>query len=149
VTAPSTTRPNLDDLQGERKFSPLGAFGASKAAELLFTYALARRLEGRGIAVSAYHPGIMKTDLNSTAPAPVRLVAGVINLFAGRPPGVAAQALVELATTEEPAGTNGQLLHEGKVITAPFIEDRELQNSLWKITCGLVGVEDTVLITLA
>ena len=31
VTAPSTTRPDLDDLQGERKFSLLGAFGASKA----------------------------------------------------------------------------------------------------------------------
>src|SRR2546426_10012925 len=49
VTAPSTTRPNLNDLQGERKFSSLGAFGASKAADLPFTYALARRLGGEGL----------------------------------------------------------------------------------------------------
>jgi len=68
VTAPSTTRPNLDDLQGERKFSSLGAFGASKAADLLFTYALARRLGGRGITANAYHPGIMKTNPQSHGP---------------------------------------------------------------------------------
>src|SRR2546422_6066206 len=86
VTAPSTTRPNLDDLQGEQKFSSLGAFGASKAADLLFTYALARRLRGRGITANAYHPGIMKTNLNRTAPIPIRLVAGAMNRIAGATP---------------------------------------------------------------
>jgi len=144
VTAPSTTRPNLDDLQGERRFSPLSAFGASKASQLLFTYALARRLEGRGVTVSAYHPGIMKTDLNRTAPAPARLIAGMINLFAGKPPSVAAEGLVNLATSEVPAETSGRLVHDGKMITAPFIEDKDLQDGLWRISCGLVGVEETI-----
>ena len=144
VTAPSTTRPNLDDLQGERKFSPLGAFGASKASQLLFTYSLARKLEGRGVTVCAYHPGIMKTDLNSTAPAPARLIASVINLFAGKPPSLAAEGLAKLATSENPAETNGQLVRNGKIMKAPFIEDKDLQDSLWRISCGLVGVEETV-----
>lgn len=144
VTAPSTTRPNLGDLQGERKFSPLRAFGASKASQLLFTYALARRLEGRGVTVSAYHPGIMKTDLNRTAPAPARLISGMINLFAGKPPSVAAEGLVNLATSEVPAETSGRLVHDGKIIRAPFIEDKGLQDGLWRISCGLVGVEETV-----
>jgi len=106
VTAPSTTRPNLDDLQGERKFSSLGAFGASKAADLLFTYALARRL-GRGITANAYHPGIMKTSLNRTAPTPIRLVAGVMNRFAGATPERASEGLVQLAISVQFADTNG------------------------------------------
>src|SRR2546427_7194559 len=93
VTAPSTTRPDLDDLQGERKFSSLGAFGASKAADLLFTYVLARRLGGRGITANAYHPGIMKTNLNRTAPTPIRLVAGLMNRFAGATPERASEGL--------------------------------------------------------
>ena len=44
VTAPSTTQLDFDDLQGARKFSALRAFGASKMCNLLFTFALARRL---------------------------------------------------------------------------------------------------------
>jgi len=58
VTAPATTEPDFDDLQGERKFSSIRAFGSSKALDLVFTYALASRLEGRGVTVNAYHPGI-------------------------------------------------------------------------------------------
>jgi NAD(P)-dependent dehydrogenase (short-subunit alcohol dehydrogenase family) len=144
VTAPSTTRPDLDDLQGERKFSSMSAFGESKAADLLFTYALARRLEGRGVTVNAFHPGIMKTGLNRTAPGAVKLIGGMMNLFAGKPPMVAAEALVKLATSEEFAQTNGLLIHGGKPISAPFIDERELQESLWKVSCGLVGVEETL-----
>jgi len=144
VTAPSTVRPDLDDLQGERKFSPLHAFGASKAAELLLTYALAGRLAGRGIAVNAYHPGIVKTNLNRTAPAPVRLVTAVMNVFAAAPPERASEGLMQLATSAEFAKFNGRLVHKGKPITAPFIEDKDLQDRLWKVSCGLVGVEETL-----
>src|SRR2546428_2957461 len=144
LTAPSTTRPNLDDLQGERKFSSLGAFRASKAADLLFTYSLARRLRGRGITANAYHPGIMKTNLNRTAPTPIRLVAGVINLFAGATPERASEGLVRLATSVQFADTNGQLMHGGKAITAPFIGDRDLQDSLWKASCRLARVQETI-----
>ena len=144
VTAPSTTRPNLDDLQEERKFSSLGAFGASKAADLLFTYALARRLRGREITANAYHPGIMKTNLNRTAPTPVRLVAGVVNRFAGATPERASEGLVQSATSVQFADTNGQLIHGGKAITAPFIGDRDLQDSLWKASCSLARVQETI-----
>jgi NAD(P)-dependent dehydrogenase (short-subunit alcohol dehydrogenase family) len=144
VTAPSTTKPDLDDLQGGKKFSSLGAFGASKAADLLFTYALARRLEGRGVTVNAYHPGIVKTDLNRTAPGAVKLIGGVMNLFAGRPPAVAAEDLVKLATSDEFTQTSGLLLHRSKPISAPLVDDTNLQEKLWKISCGLVGVEETL-----
>jgi len=144
VTAPSTTRPNLDDLRGERKFSSLGAFGASKAADLLFTYALARRLGGRGITANAYHPGIMKTNLNRTAPTPIRLVAGVLNRLAGATPERASEGLVQLATSVQFADTNGQLMHGGKAMTAPFIGDKDLQDSLWKASCSLARVQETI-----
>src|SRR5204863_9803631 len=42
LTAPSSTRLDFDDLQGEKKFSGLSAFGASKACNLLFAFKLAR-----------------------------------------------------------------------------------------------------------
>lgn len=144
VSAPSTTRPDLDDLQGERKFSALNAFGASKASDLLFTYALARKLAGRGITVNAYHPGVMKTKLNDTAPTPIRLIGEALNLFAGKTPEKASEGLVDLATSPQFADVNGKLFHGGKAINAPFIEDTELQDRLWKASCNLVGVEESV-----
>jgi NAD(P)-dependent dehydrogenase (short-subunit alcohol dehydrogenase family) len=144
VTAPSTTRPDLDDLQGERKFSALNAFGASKASDLLFTYALARKIADRGVTVNAYHPGVMKTNLNRSAPTAIRLVGGVIGLFVGKTPERASEGLVELATSAQFVDASGQLIHDGKAIEAPFIDDTELQDRLWKTSCNLAGVDESV-----
>jgi NAD(P)-dependent dehydrogenase (short-subunit alcohol dehydrogenase family) len=144
VTAPSTVKPNLDDLQGERKFSSMGAFGASKAADLLFTYALARRLEGTGTVVNAYHPGIVKTNLNRTAPATVRLIGGLLSTFGGSTPEHAADGLLQLATSDQLADIRGKLVHQGRVVKAPFIDDVDLQEHLWKVSCSMAGVSETV-----
>jgi len=144
VTAPATTRPNLEDLQSERKFGALNAFGASKAAVLLFTYALAQRLEGRGITVNAYHPGVVKTGLMREAPAPVRLVSGVMNLLAGRSPDKAAEGLVQLAISEEFRATNGRLMHDGKSISAPLKDEKDLQERLWRASSALVGLPEVL-----
>ena len=86
----------------------------------------------------------MKTNLNRTAPTPIRLVAGVINRFAGATPERASEGLVQLATSVQFADTNGQLMHGGKAITAPFIGDKDLQDRLWKATCSLARVQETI-----
>src|SRR5208283_2544445 len=48
---------NSDDLQGRARYRGWGAYGQSKLANLLFTYELARRLQGSGMTVNALHPG--------------------------------------------------------------------------------------------
>ena len=57
ISAPSGTKLDFDDLQGERRFRSLTNFGASKAADLLFTFELARRLDGTGVTANAIHRG--------------------------------------------------------------------------------------------
>ncbi|PRC45575.1 short-chain dehydrogenase, partial [Mycobacterium sp. ITM-2017-0098] len=65
VTVASMAHRNLadihfDDLQWERKYNRVAAYGQSKLANLMFTYELQRRLAAKGaptIAVAA-HPGI-------------------------------------------------------------------------------------------
>lgn len=142
VTAPSTTEPNFDDLQYERKFGAIGAFGASKAENLLFTYALARRLEGQRVTVNAYHPGIMRTNLMNDAPAAMRILTGLMKLFVGKPPEHAAEGLVQLASESQFDSFNGKLIHDGKAIKAPFAEDTDTQERLWQISSRLVGLTD-------
>lgn len=74
ITAPATTRIDFDDLQAEHRYRAFQVFGASKTAELMFTFELARRLEGTGITVNAVHPELVRTDLMHEAPAPFRFV---------------------------------------------------------------------------
>ena len=49
---------HFDDLQWERGYSRVGAYGQAKLANLLFTYELQRRLAPRGTTIAvAAHPG--------------------------------------------------------------------------------------------
>jgi NAD(P)-dependent dehydrogenase (short-subunit alcohol dehydrogenase family) len=144
VSAPSSIMPDFDDLQGERAFGSIGAFGASKAALLLFTYALARRLEGRGVTANAYHPGIVRSNLVRGAPAAVRVVTGVLNVFMGVSPKRAAKGLVHLASSADFEGTTGALVHDGKKMKAPFSDDIEAQDRLWRLSCELTGLPEEV-----
>src|SRR5262245_9747245 len=63
-------RINFDDLQGERSYSRVAAYGQSKLANLLFTYELHRRLSGAGTTIAvAAHPGLANTELTRNSPA--------------------------------------------------------------------------------
>lgn len=139
VSAPATTAPDPDDLDGERHFSPVRAFGRSKAAELMFTYALARRGLARGISVCAYHPGVTRTALMKGAPLLMRGIGAVMNLTA-RTPERTAEGLIDLALSPAFEGMTGKLLHDGKPMKAPFIDDSEAQERLWSASERLVGI---------
>ncbi len=144
VSAPSSIMPDFDDLQGERAFGSIGAFGASKAALLLFTYALASRLQGRGVTVNAYHPGIVRTNLVRGAPPAVRAITAVLNVFMGVSPKRASKGLVHLASSAEFEGTTGALIHDGKKMKAPFSDDVEAKDRLWRLSCELTGLPQEV-----
>jgi NAD(P)-dependent dehydrogenase (short-subunit alcohol dehydrogenase family) len=138
VAAPATTRLDFDDLQGERRFRALSAFGRTKLANLLFTFALARRLAGTGVAVNAYHPGIVRTDLMREAPPPMRWLTGPLNPFA-RTPEQAATGLVRLAASNA-HGVSGRLFHDEKPISvSAYARDERVQERLWATSVRLVG----------
>ena len=133
VTAPSTVAPDPEDLESSRRFRAVTAFGRTKAAELMFTYALARRLGGQGVTVNAYHPGVTRTELMRHAPAPIRALGIALSVTA-RTPERAAEGLVELALSPRFEHTTGRLIHDGKSIKAPFAEDVAAQEALWEAT---------------
>jgi NAD(P)-dependent dehydrogenase (short-subunit alcohol dehydrogenase family) len=139
VTAPSTTRIVFEDLQGERKFSAMHAFGASKAANLLFTYELARRLTGTNVTVNAFFPGLVKTPLMREAPVPLRW----LNPLFGRSPESVAQSLVYYASSPEVQTMTGMFFNkDGKSIaSSPYTRDREVQRRLWETSLRLAPVD--------
>src|SRR5437763_11599826 len=58
----ATVSLEFDNLQGEKKYANLRNYGQAKLALLLWTYELARRLEGTGVTVNALHPGITASN---------------------------------------------------------------------------------------
>src|SRR6516165_3967256 len=64
-------RINFGDLQGERSYRRVAAYGQSKLANLMFTYELHRRLwHGmRATIAVAAHPGLAGTELTRNSPA--------------------------------------------------------------------------------
>ena len=61
-------RIDFDDLQGERDYSGARAYNQSKLANVMFTYQLARRLQGAGVTANALHPGVVSTSFGAEDP---------------------------------------------------------------------------------
>ena len=59
---------NFNDLESEQSYKPWGAYGQSKLANILFTHALAKRLEGTSVTTNALHPGMVRTNLAQHLP---------------------------------------------------------------------------------
>lgn len=89
-----------DDLQGEKKWSSWGAYSKSKLANVLFTRALARRLEGSGVVANCLHPGVIRTRLGRGTALPIRIGWRVASTFF-KSPVTGAETIVHLAASEE------------------------------------------------
>ncbi len=135
LSAPSTTKLDLADLQGEKHFSALHAFGATKTADLLFTYKLAARLKGTGISSNALFPGVMRTDLMRNAPLPARLITRLM----GRDPKRAAERVCSLSSSKDLEGKTGVFFkrkEEGQ--SSDYSRNPYVQSKLWELSSKLV-----------
>ena len=137
LAAPSGTKLDFQDLQHEHTFRSLSAFGASKAADLLFTFELARRLDGTGVTANAVHPGLVHSNLMNAAFAPLR--------WAIRPfestPEKAATAIVPLVLDPAFADQTGKFFHKAKAIDPPAsTRDMDTARRLWETCAELTGL---------
>ena len=136
VAAPSTAVLNFDDLQARHHFSFLDSFGASKMANLLYTYELARRQEGTGVSVNAVHPGLVKSALMKETPLLMRLLLQLISA----PPQGAGEALAHLALAPELADVSGKFFTGGKEIQSnAYSHGRKNQSRLWDASMALTN----------
>jgi retinol dehydrogenase 14 len=120
-----------DNLQGEKRYDPLGAYALSKLANVLFTAELARRLRGRGVTVNALHPGVVST----------RMVREAFGGHGPDSPADAAQPTVHLALGPEHAGTSGSYFARGRLArTHPLAGERSVTARFYERSCQLVGV---------
>ncbi len=138
VTAPATTRVDIERLLNRARFDARYAFGATKAANLMFTFELARRAKRWDVRANAFHPGLVRSELMREAPKLVRFLARLIS----RSPDRAAHDLVDLALSPAYAGTTGWFFKGGRRIDPPKQTlDIGQQSMLWKRSAELVALE--------
>jgi NAD(P)-dependent dehydrogenase (short-subunit alcohol dehydrogenase family) len=138
VAAPSTTRVEMERLMSKQGFRAMHTFGATKAANLMITFELARRAKRWDVRANAFHPGLVRSDLMRDAPRAIRLAT---RLISGSPER-AAQDLADLATSAAFAGTTGWLFKGTRRIDPPkATQNLEAQSALWLRTAELVELE--------
>jgi NAD(P)-dependent dehydrogenase (short-subunit alcohol dehydrogenase family) len=132
---------DFDDLMGEGTYSGQGAYNQSKLANVMFTYELARRLEGSGVTATALHPGMTSTGFGAedTARGWGPLIA-VMRPFM-RTPQKGAETSVYLAGSPQAQGLTGQYFVDRKPKQSSDISyDARAAARLWQVSTDLVGL---------
>jgi NAD(P)-dependent dehydrogenase (short-subunit alcohol dehydrogenase family) len=119
----------IDDLAFARGWDAYDAYAASKLANILFTRALAKRLEGTRVTANALHPGVIDTKL---------LHAGFA--MKGAPVEQGARTSVYLATSDKVAGVSGKYFIDCRDKTpSRAARDDGLAEALWSESEGLLA----------
>jgi NAD(P)-dependent dehydrogenase (short-subunit alcohol dehydrogenase family) len=133
-------RLDLADLVRPREWSPLSAYGRSKLCNILFTHALARRLDPREVTAACLHPGVVATAIGDRAGGLAGFGWHLIKPFLTSPEKGAATSLF-LATVADPTPFHGAYVI-GRRIAEPdsAARDDRLGEALWTESARLVGL---------
>ena len=130
----------IDDLNSERRYKAMRVYGKSKACNILFTYELARRLEGTGVTVNACHPGAVATGLGTNNGAFATRLTKFLGKFF-RTPAQGAATSVRLAVAPELGTVSGQYFANQKPArSSALTRDLALQRRVWDESARLTGL---------
>lgn len=105
---------NFNDLQIERNYGWLKAYGQSKLALVMFTRELAKKLSGTGVTAYSLHPGAVATNIWSCPAGAAGFFMAIPKLFM-RSPRKGAETVVYLATAEGIEKYSGEYFDNKKV----------------------------------
>ncbi|MGB3683419.1 MAG: SDR family oxidoreductase [Rubrobacteraceae bacterium] len=132
---------NLEDPSLEGNYSGWRAYGQSKLANIMFTYELARRLEGTGVTANALHPGAVATNIGSNNK--VWYARPVLALFRrfSTPPEKGARTSIYLASSPEVEGVSGGYFAEERpASSSEASRDAVAARKLWELSETLTGL---------
>ena len=131
---------DFDDLQSERGYSGMGAYSRSKLANILYTYELARRLEGSGVTANCLHPGVVRTGFGRNTQGIFKLGVKLIAPFM-LSDEQGADTSIYLASAPEVEGVTGKYFAKREAIRSnPQSHDRAAAERLWDISLEMCGL---------
>lgn len=111
------------------RISPVASYARSKLANVLHTFALARRLTGRPITANCLHPGIVASNLLPRWLTWIKPLTGARMIDAER----GAQTTLHLALSPQVATTTGVYFNDDQrpLEASPLARNVPLQEALW------------------
>ena len=134
-------RIDFEDLQGERSYSGARAYNQSKLANVLFTYELARRLQGTLVTANALHPGVVRTSFGAEDPGGAqRLFTPFMRPFM-KAPGRGAATSIHLASAPDLEQVTGRYFASSKPRRSSSRSyDLAAAARLWQVSADLAGL---------
>ncbi|TDQ50724.1 SDR family NAD(P)-dependent oxidoreductase [Actinorugispora endophytica] len=143
-------RVDVDDLNHERSYAPMRAYGDAKLANILFARGLHARHGGNGINAVAFDPGNVRTGFGAeNNDVLTRLLYRTpLSRVALIPPGKGGSNLAFFltgrpGTSWEPGRFYAQTKPAKRRQTNPQVGDDVLVDAFWRRTCELLGITDS------
>ena len=132
---------DFDDLQASGRFNGYEVYKKSKLANVLFTYEVARRLEGTGVTANAVGPGLAKTNLGLQDGGMAGLMKRIINVLMGVSSEEAAQTSIYAASAPELEEVSGKYFVKMKEVPSSAASyDEAAATRLWQISAKLTAL---------
>jgi NAD(P)-dependent dehydrogenase (short-subunit alcohol dehydrogenase family) len=117
---------DFDDLQSARGYNEIRVYNASKLANVLFSYELARQLAGSGVTSNVVEPGFVKTNMRVPFPF------SIFSLMRGSVAN-GARPTIFLASSPDVEGVSGKFFSQKGVATKSSKQsyDESAARRLW------------------
>jgi NAD(P)-dependent dehydrogenase (short-subunit alcohol dehydrogenase family) len=134
------SRLDFSNLQGQIRYRGWRAYAQSKLANILFTYELARRLEGTGVVTNALHPGFVATNFGRNNHGFTAMLWRVLQL-AAISPEQGAETILYVANAPEVKGISGKYFVKQKAVDSSAVSyDRAAAERLWQVSAEITGL---------
>jgi retinol dehydrogenase 12 len=134
---------NFDDIEFNQRYSGWKAYQQSKLANILFTYELARRIDGTKVTANTLHPGFVRTnflEVFKEAPAGWLLTRIMPLLAISVEKG--ARTSVYLASSPDVETVSGRYFVKEKAVeSSKASQDRATAERLWQLSERKSGVK--------
>ncbi|MGD9380985.1 MAG: SDR family NAD(P)-dependent oxidoreductase, partial [Candidatus Thorarchaeota archaeon] len=132
---------DFDDIQSERNYKGMRAYESTKLMILMYTYELARRLEGTGVTANVVLPGFVATNLGANMGG----LRNKIMFKLVRPFQInaekGAETSVYVATSPELESVTGRCFAKSQErLSSEESYDESVQKKLWDVAESLLGL---------
>jgi NAD(P)-dependent dehydrogenase (short-subunit alcohol dehydrogenase family) len=125
---------HFEDLCFEKGYGGFKAYAQSKLANIVFTYELARRLEGTGVTANCLHPGVIASGFGQTYGGTFSFLIKAIKPFLATTE-VGARTSVYLASSPEVREVTGKYFAKCKAVRSNAVSyDEASWRKLWDVS---------------
>ena len=136
---------NFDNLQGEGTYSGQTSYSQSKLANVMFTYELARRLEGTGVTANVLHPGVTRTAFGAEDPSWIsKVILPLWRPFMSTPQRGAATSIYLASSPEVETVTGRYFAKRRQKTSSKESYDEDQAARLWQVSAHLTGLAPSV-----